>query len=137
MGLDMKSRPDDGVLVGEYRALRESVGWSPVDSSDGAVQGALDTTWNVTARDSRGGLVALVRLLDDGLLYASIWDMMVAPAFQGRGIGGHLFQAVCDQTRSRQLVSLVATPAGQQMYRRTGFSQESRGSIPLVWRRNY
>jgi ribosomal protein S18 acetylase RimI-like enzyme len=136
MGPGVDIRVGDRVLAAEYRALREGARWSSVDAPDAALQNALDGTWNVTARDSSGGLVGLVRLLDDGVLYASVWDMIVAPDFQRRGLGTQLLQAVLDRTQLRQLVSLVATPAGSRMYRNAGFAKESRGSVPLVWRRS-
>lgn len=131
-GIDI--RVDDRVLTAEYRALREAVGWRSVEATDAVLQGALDRTWSATARDQEGRLIGLVRLQDDGVLYASVWDMIVRPDFQRQGIGTRLLETVLDRTRSRHLVSLVATPAGIRMYRNAGFTEESRGSIPLVWR---
>ncbi len=88
----------DRVMASEYRALRDAVGWLAVDSGDEELQGALDRTWNVTARRPDGELVGLVRLLDDGLLYAGIWDMIVAPDLQRRGIGRALFDRALERT---------------------------------------
>jgi GNAT superfamily N-acetyltransferase len=124
----------DVVRAPEYRAMREAVGWRPVEATDGALQSALDATWNVTARDPRGRLLGLVRLLDDGLLYAAVWDMIVLPELQRKGIGAALFERVLLRTGDRHLVTLVATPAGAGLYRRAGFSEGSSGSIALFRR---
>lgn len=82
--------------VTEYRAIRDAVGWRTVDVGDEELQGASDRTWNVTARRPAGKLVGVVRLLDDGLLYAGVWDMIVAPDLQRRGIGRALFDRVLE-----------------------------------------
>jgi ribosomal protein S18 acetylase RimI-like enzyme len=124
----------DRVAVAEYRALRQAVGWDAVRSGDEELGAALDRTWNVTARTTDGRLVALVRVLDDGAVYASVWDMMVVPDLQRRGIGRALFDRVVGQIGSRNLVSLVATPAGKELYRSAGFSEESRGAVAMFRR---
>jgi GNAT superfamily N-acetyltransferase len=125
----------DRVAVAEYRALRESVGWDAVPANDEELQAALDRTWNVTARADDGRLVALVRVLDDGALYASVWDMMVVPELQRRGVGRALFDPVIARVGGRNLVSLVATAAGKELYRSAGFSEESRGAVGMFRRR--
>jgi GNAT superfamily N-acetyltransferase len=122
------------VLVKEYRTLREAIGWRPVDAPDEELLAALDLTFNVTARKTDGLLVGLVRLLDDGLLYTSVWDMIVHPMYQHLGIGRELFDRVLARTEKRHIVALVATRAGEQMYRSRGFTEESLGSTALFVR---
>ena len=125
----------DRVAVAEYHALREAVGWDAVPASDDALQAALDRTWNVTARSADGRLLALVRVLDDGAVYASVWDMIVVPELQRAGIGRELFDRVIERVGGRNLVSLVATPAGAGLYRAAGFTRESRGAVGMFRRR--
>jgi GNAT superfamily N-acetyltransferase len=60
--------------------------------------------------------------------------MIVHPSYQHLGIGRALFDRVLARTRERHLVALVATPAGEQMYRSRGFSEESLGSTALFVR---
>jgi len=124
----------DRVRAPEYRSMREAVGWRAIEAADDVLQGALDATWNVTARDAEGGLVGLVRVLDDGVLYAGIWDMIVLPDQQRKGIGSAMFERILRRTTDRHLVALVATPAGAILYRRAGFAEESSGSIGLFRR---
>ena len=47
---------------------------------------ARSCTW-ITARDEDGSLVGIARLLDDGGLHASLWDLIVRPDRQRQGIG--------------------------------------------------
>jgi GNAT superfamily N-acetyltransferase len=121
------------VFAAEYRGLRDAIGWRSVDAPDEELQAALRLTFNLTARKD-GLLVGLVRLLDDGLLYTSVWDMIVHPRYQHLGMGRELFERVLARTRERHLVALVATAAGEQMYRSRGFSEESLGSTALFVR---
>jgi GNAT superfamily N-acetyltransferase len=123
----------DRLMPAEYRRLRAAAGWSDPALDDIALAGALESTWNVTARADDGGLLGMARLQDDGL-YASIWDMIVLPEQRGQGIGSELFDRLLARCRGRSLVALVATPWGAPMYRAAGFSEESRGSIALFRR---
>jgi len=129
-------RLTDGDSLGpdEYRRLRATVGWDAPATSDDVLAGALATTWNVTARDDDGTLVGMARLLDDGALYATVWDMIVDPAHQRAGIGRAIFDRVLARTDGRTLVGLVATAAGEPMYRAAGFAERSRGSTALFRR---
>jgi GNAT superfamily N-acetyltransferase len=74
-------------------------------------------------------------VLDDGLLYASLWDLLVVPECQRRGIGRALLEAVLEQTAGRRLVSLIATPAGEGLYRAAGFA-ETDGRSTALFRRD-
>ena len=105
-----------------------------MEQADAAVEAALGISWNVTARTPDGQLVGLARVLDDGVLYASVWDILVAPERQRRGIGRALLGAVLEQTSGRRLVSLIATPAGEALYRSVGFAESDGRSTALFMR---
>lgn len=128
---------DEGAAVtaGDYRALLASVGWRAVEAPDDVLDAALGRTWNLTARTRGDGrLVGLARVLDDGLIYASIWDVIVAPDWQRRGIARGLMERAMARVGSRRLVGLVATPAGDALYRSLGFAETSNGSRALFLR---
>jgi GNAT superfamily N-acetyltransferase len=127
-------RRADRVTPGEYRTLVAAVGWRPVAQADADLEAALGISWNVTARTADGQLVGLARVLDDGVLYASVWDILVVPERQRRGIGRALLGAVLEQTAGRRLVSLVATPAGEALYRSAGFAESDGRSTALFMR---
>ena len=138
---DIPSEPDpptirrgDRVGPAEYRALLAAVNWRPLEQADAELAAALEASWNVTARTSDGRLVGLARVLDDGLLYASIWDVIVRPERQRGGIGRALLAAVLEQTAGRRLVSLISTAAGEALYRSAGFA-ETDGRSAALFRR--
>ena len=125
----------EGALIdaAEYRALRAAVGWPDPAVDDDSLQDALDWTWNVVARDG-GELVGLGRLLDDGALYATIWDMIVAPERQRGGVGRGILERLLAHAAGRSIVALVATEAGRGLYERHGFRRESGGSVGMLLR---
>ena len=117
----------------EYRSLRAAVGWSAPLADDAALQAALARTWNVVAREA-GAVVGMGRLLDDGALYATVWDMIVAPEAQRRGIGTAVLQHLLRQAAGRTIVALVATAAGRGLYERHGFRAEDGGGTGMFLR---
>jgi GNAT superfamily N-acetyltransferase len=127
-------RRADRVTPAEYRTLVTAVGWRPVAQSDADLEAALGISWNVTARTQDGQLIGLARVLDDGVLYASVWDILVLPERQRRGIGRALLNAVLEHTAGRRLVSLIATPAGEALYRSAGFAETDGRSTALFMR---
>jgi GNAT superfamily N-acetyltransferase len=124
----------DRVTPAEYRSLLAAVKWQPLEQDDIEVAAALEASWNVTARTSDGQLVGLARVLDDGVLYASVWDVIVRPERQRGGVGRALLAAVLEQTAGRRLVSLVSTTAGEALYRSAGFA-EADGRSTALFRR--
>ena len=121
------------LAVADYRRFREAVGWTPPEASDAAVQAALDATWNVLAREE-GQLVGMGRLLDDGAMYATIWDMIVLPGEQGHGVGRAILERLLSRASVRTIVTLVATTAGRSLYEKYGFALESAGSVGMMLR---
>ena len=118
----------------EYRRLRGAVGWSEPAVDDDILGAALDSTWNVTARDDAGELLGMARLMDDGALYATVCDMVVDPSHQHSGVGRAIFERILARAGGRSLVGLVATSAGEPMYRAAGFAEQSGGSTALFRR---
>jgi GNAT superfamily N-acetyltransferase len=117
----------------DYRTIRASVGWGTPQLDDAGLQAALDRTWNVVAREG-GEIVGIGRLLEDGALYASIWDMVVVPQAQRRGIGGAILERLLERAAERTLVALVATAAGRGLYERFGFRPDDGGGVAMFLR---
>ena len=123
------------IEAGDYLRLRQSVGWRSAELSDAAIQAALDRTWNVVVRES-GAIVGLGRLLEDGAFYATIWDVIVVPEAQRRGIGTAIFERLLEQASARTTVVLVASPAGKPLYERYGFTSDDGRGVAMLMRPN-
>jgi len=91
---------------------------------------ARSCTW-FAARGPGGDLVGVARLLDDGGLHASVWDLIVRPDRQRRGIGSELVRSVLGRCGDRRLVVLVSTPAAVPFFAAMGFTTESHGHAAM------
>lgn len=89
-------------------------------------------TW-FAAREG-DAVVGIARLLDDGGLHASLWDVIVRPDRQRRGIGTALVRAALDRCGDRRLVALVSTPAAVPFFAAMGFVTESHGHAAMYLR---
>jgi ribosomal protein S18 acetylase RimI-like enzyme len=81
--------------VEEFLDLARSV-WPRDYWVDGA-QRALRSTINLTARVD-GELVGSVRILTDGYFFGTIPEVVVHPAYQGRGIGRRLMELAWERS---------------------------------------
>jgi GNAT superfamily N-acetyltransferase len=90
-------------------------------------------TW-VVARDADGALVGIARVLDDGGLHASLWDVIVRPDRRRHGIGTALVDAALRVCSDRRLVALVSTPDAVPFFAAMGFQTESHGHVAMYHR---
>lgn len=74
-------------------------------------------------------LVGFGRTVDDGRYYASIVDVVVAPAWQRRGIGRAIVQELQRRLEGYLMVTLVAAPEVREFYRRLGWEKQSTAMI--------
>jgi GNAT superfamily N-acetyltransferase len=88
----------------------------------------------LAARDEDGSLIGVARLLDDGGLHASLWDVIVRPDRRRRGIGTALVRAALDRCADRRLVALVSTPDAVPFFATMGFLAESHGHAAMYLR---
>jgi GNAT superfamily N-acetyltransferase len=90
-------------------------------------------TW-FGARDPDGSLIGVARLLDDGGLHASLWDVIVRPDRRRQGIATALVRAALDRCTDRRLVALVSTPDAVPFFAAMGFVAESHGHLAMYQR---
>ena len=105
--------------------LYQTTGWyqdnpiSPAELKQAVANSQL--TISAYAQDS---LVGFGRLVTDGILHAMIYEMIVEPSFQGRGIGQKILQklvAYCQQRNIRDL-QLFCARGKRGFYEKHGFT---------------
>jgi GNAT superfamily N-acetyltransferase len=110
----------------EHRRLSERVGWihafhwpSMPRSLDASLAGVVVLDGDTT--------IGMGRVVGDGILYFYIQDVVVAPDYQGQGIGQRIVEALLDAIRrmapAQAFVGLFATDAALPLYERSGFNR--------------
>jgi ribosomal protein S18 acetylase RimI-like enzyme len=124
----------------DLNALRRSVGWHEISARQ-AENGVRNSAWIAAARYN-GKTVACSRLISDGGYVAYIADVIVAPEFQGRGIGKTMIRMILEHIREsleegeRVMVILMAAKNRESFYRPFGFAdrpKEDSGAGMSMW----
>lgn len=66
-------------------------------------------------------MVGFARVVTDGATYSLLVDVVIDPAFRGKGLGKFLVQAVNNHQRVRQTVVLLRTNTATELYEKCGF----------------
>jgi GNAT superfamily N-acetyltransferase len=74
-------------------------------------------------------LVGFTRALTDWRYRAYVYDVIVAPRWQGRGLGRMLMDATMERLADVESVELTCKPEMIPFYRRWGFTDELGGSL--------
>ncbi|HEX4462296.1 MAG TPA: GNAT family N-acetyltransferase [Polyangia bacterium] len=94
----------------------------------GALRGS--NAW-VGARDATGRLVACARAISDGHKSAWIYDVVVAAAWRGRGLGRAVMQLLLAHPQLRAVATqFLQTRDAQPLYRAFGFIAEAEAPPP-------
>jgi len=117
--------------------LCDAVGWSrrPLRK----VKKAIDHSFMVVSMwEQRGNhrrLIGFSRATSDHAFNATIWDVVVHPAFQGRGLGKALMKQLIKELRAEDIsnITLFADPQVVDFYRELGFMPDPEGIKGMFW----
>jgi GNAT superfamily N-acetyltransferase len=117
----------DRLSSGEYRALREAVGWKAL--SERQIDGTLyKGLFLITARYG-GRCAGMTRLVGDGAYFFLLADVIVHPDYQGRGIGKRMvtsaleFVRACLRDGESASVNMMAAKSKEPFYEKLGFTK--------------
>ncbi len=110
----------------QYSALFETTGWNREyhATPDELGQALVNSQFVVSAYDGQE-LVGVGRVLTDGVLHAMIYDMIVLPRYQHRGIGTRILQQIihwCEAAGIRD-IQLFCAEGKSSFYEKNGFHQ--------------
>lgn len=124
--------PDAKLTTDEINAAYAWVEW-PTREAWRLDAVSASSAW-YAARTRSGEIVGIARVLDDGGLHASLWDIIVRPDHQRRGIGSALARMAIDRCADRRIVALVSTPAARPFFEALGFVTEAHGHAAMYLR---
>ena len=121
------SGDDREVCWEDVVSLFEAVGWGKRDRHE--VQAAFGRSTFKAFAFARDELIGFGRTIDDGRFYASIVDVVVAPAHQRRGVGRAVVEDLQSRLQGFLSVTLTAAPAVQPFYRCLGWHHQDTAMI--------
>lgn len=65
-------------------------------------------------------LIGAGRAISDGIAYAAIFDVVLLPAYQGKGIGRQIMTFLAERSKAANIV-LPAVPGKEEFYRKLGY----------------
>ena len=118
---------DAAVLWDRVAALFGEVGWTARDPAE--VKASFERSTFKAFAFEGDELVGFGRTVDDGRFYAIVVDVVVAPAWQRRGVGTAIVQDLQSRLKGFRMVTLTATPEVQPFYRRLGWRRLITGML--------
>jgi GNAT superfamily N-acetyltransferase len=122
-----------------YFPLFESTGWQEIYGVDREnLARSLRRSWYVVAAYEASRLVGLGRVISDGVLYAVVFDMIVAPSHQGLGIGRQIMERIlkhCSDAGVRDIL-LFSARGKRGFYEKFGFLPRPDDAPGMILRRS-
>ena len=120
----------------EHRRLAEAVGWGEAFDWPTTPASLHASLFGVVVL-AGGEAVGMGRLVGDGVKYFYVQDVAVDPAWQARGIGQAIVEAllawIAEVAPATAFVGVFATETAMPLYRRTGFGTEGlKGMARLI-----
>jgi GNAT superfamily N-acetyltransferase len=110
--------------IDSYWKLYECTGWNDdYRLSPQAVAAALAGSWYAVSAYDGERLVGFGRVLTDGVMHSMIYDLIVAPDFQGHGIGTSILDMLVQKCRNAGIydIQLFCARGKRAFYEKRGF----------------
>jgi ribosomal protein S18 acetylase RimI-like enzyme len=128
---------DRDIDLYELEELCDAVGWArrPIRKVRKAIQHSFLVVTMWEQRGNRKRLIGFSRATSDHAFNATIWDVVVHPDYQGRGLGKLLMSQLIKKLRSEDIsnVTLFADPHVVDFYRNLGFMPDPEGIKGMFW----
>ena len=130
-------RTDRDIDLYELEELCNAVGWSrrPLRKVKKAIECSFLVVSLWEMRGNRPRLIGFARATSDHAFNATLWDVVVHPDYQSKGLGKALMKYVIKQLRSQDIsnITLFADPHVVDFYRNLGFMSDPEGIKGMFW----
>jgi len=121
----------------ELEELCDAVGWSrrPLRKVRKAIQNSFLVVSMWEQRGNRRRMIGFSRATSDHAFNATIWDVVVHPSFQGKGLGKALMKHLIKKLRNEDIsnITLFADPGVVSFYENLGFMCDPEGIKGMFW----
>lgn len=121
----------------ELEELCDAVGWSrrPIRKVRKAIQHSFLVVSMWEEKRNKRRLMGFARATSDHAFNATIWDVVVHPSLQNRGLGKALMKYTIKQLRKADIsnITLFADPHVVDFYQRLGFMLDPEGIKGMFW----
>jgi len=121
----------------ELEELCDRVGWArrPLRKVRKALQHSflVVSMWEVRGKSKR--MIGFARATSDHAFNATIWDVVVDPDYQSKGLGKAMMKYMIKKLRGEDIsnITLFADPGVIDFYRRLGFLLDPEGIKGMFW----
>jgi GNAT superfamily N-acetyltransferase len=105
--------------------LFETTGWNKgYQLTAKELRNALQNSWAACSAYADGELVGFGRVVSDGIMHAMIYEMIVLPEYQGKGIGAEILARLVNACREAGIkdVQLFCARGKRGFYEKYGFT---------------
>jgi aralkylamine N-acetyltransferase len=128
---------DRNIDLYELEELCDAVGWArrPIRKVKKAIEYSFIVVSMWEVRGTRRRLIGFARATSDRAFNATVWDVVVHPEFQGKGLGKGLMKYLIKKLRSYDIsnITLFADPQVVEFYRSLGFLSDPEGIKGMFW----
>lgn len=121
----------------ELEELCDSVGWArrPIRKVKKAIENSYLVVSAWEAKGTKTYMIGFARATSDHAFNATIWDVVIHPRFQSKGLGKSLMRYMIKKLRSNDIsnITLFADPQVVDFYRRLGFILDPEGIKGMFW----
>ena len=121
----------------ELEQLCDSVGWvrRPLKKVKTAIEHSFITICLFYKYKDKRKLIGFARATSDKVFNATIWDVVIHPDFQGKGLGKALMDQIILHLRYADIstITLFADPQVISFYRNLGFMTDPDGVKGMFW----
>ena len=108
----------------DFFQLFDTTGWNrSYQATPEELEKAINHSWFTVSAYVDDSFVGFGRILSDGVLYATICDLIVMPSYQGKQIGSTILKKLveCCVTAGIRDIQLFAAAGTTDFYRKHGF----------------